>query len=509
MSSLQTLPKGDSAWLLRKAIERVMQQVSVLETNIGSSTTGNSNDTEIIFNDAGTLRGDKDFAWNKTSNILTIDGSATITGDLTVDTSTLKVDSTNDRVGIGTITPNQKLEVFTSTADTRVRINSTSVIATEYFRSGTGLWLVGSDSTNAFKIARGSNFGGSADYFAIASADAAATWYDAAGGTRMTLNSTGLGVGVSPAFKIHANGVIGTTNTFGAFTALQTAGGTGYRWTLANDNNFYLQYSPDGFGSTATSRIALDSSGNVGVGVTPSAWATYKAVSVGGIGASVFGLGSSQAGVAQGAFFNNGAGSGWAYSATSQVPTYYLQINGENIWNIAASGTAGAQITAWTPAMKLDASGNLLVGTTAPLSGNAAKFHLSTDSGTTRWAVGPYSSATNFIISAVGGSGVYLNGTAATSWTSASDERLKDIIEPITNAVSKVASLRAVIGKFKFDENNTRKPFLIAQDVQAVLPEAVDASNPDRLGVSYTDVIPLLVASIKELTTRVQTIEAR
>jgi hypothetical protein len=159
--------------------------------------------------------------------------------------------------------------------------------------------------------------------------------------------------------------------------------------------------------------------------------------------------------------------------------------------------------------MTLDASGNLLVGTTGPLAGNAAKLHLSTNSGTTRWAVGPYSDPNNFIVSAVGGSGVYLNGTAATSWTSASDERLKDIIEPISNAVSKIASLRAVIGKFKFDENNTRKPFLIAQDIQAVLPEAVDASNPDRLGVAYTDVIPLLVAAIKELTARVQTLEAR
>jgi hypothetical protein len=36
MSSLSTLPKGDSAWLLRKAIERIIQQISVQETNISS-----------------------------------------------------------------------------------------------------------------------------------------------------------------------------------------------------------------------------------------------------------------------------------------------------------------------------------------------------------------------------------------------------------------------------------------------------------------------------------------
>jgi hypothetical protein len=103
--------------------------------------------------------------------------------------------------------------------------------------------------------------------------------------------------------------------------------------------------------------------------------------------------------------------------------------------------------------------------------------------------------------------GVYL-GAGSTAWASASDERLKDIIEPIENGLTKVASLRAVIGKFKTDAEGTRRSFLIAQDVQAVLPEAIsttmvkdDETNTEYLGVSYTDVIPLLVASIKDLKT--------
>jgi hypothetical protein len=103
---------------------------------------------------------------------------------------------------------------------------------------------------------------------------------------------------------------------------------------------------------------------------------------------------------------------------------------------------------------------------------------------------------------AAGSNGVYLS-YGATSWTSASDEREKDIIEPITNAANKVSQLRAVIGKYKTDAEDTRRSFLIAQDVQAVLPEAVDASNPEKLGVQYTDVIPLLVAAIKELKTEI------
>jgi len=43
---------------------------------------------------------------------------------------------------------------------------------------------------------------------------------------------------------------------------------------------------------------------------------------------------------------------------------------------------------------------------------------------------------------------------------------------------------------------------LIAQDVQAVLPEIVKEAPDGYLGLAYTDVIPLLVASIKELSAK-------
>ena len=37
----------------------------------------------------------------------------------------------------------------------------------------------------------------------------------------------------------------------------------------------------------------------------------------------------------------------------------------------------------------------------------------------------------------------------------------------------------------------------------------IDANDPEKLGIQYTDVIPLLVASIKELTTRLTTLEQK
>ena len=85
---------------------------------------------------------------------------------------------------------------------------------------------------------------------------------------------------------------------------------------------------------------------------------------------------------------------------------------------------------------------------------------------------------------------------------------MKDIIEPISNAVAKVGSLRSVIGKFKTDDSSKRRSFLIAQDVQSVLPEAVDViGENNELGLRYTEVIPLLVAAIKELTAEVNALK--
>ena len=115
--------------------------------------------------------------------------------------------------------------------------------------------------------------------------------------------------------------------------------------------------------------------------------------------------------------------------------------------------------------------------------------------------------------------GVYL-AAGGGSWSSYSDERTKDIEENITDALVKVNKLRAVIGKYKTDEDGTRRSFLIAQDFLNNFPEAVDipkevlpkfegdvVEQNDKYGLSYTDVIPLLVASIKELSTKVTVLE--
>lgn len=110
-----------------------------------------------------------------------------------------------------------------------------------------------------------------------------------------------------------------------------------------------------------------------------------------------------------------------------------------------------------------------------------------------------------------GNSGGVTLSANSSSWSAISDERVKDIIEPIENALIKINTLRSVIGKYKTDEQGIRRPFLIAQDVQKILPEAIDTSidNEGTLGLRYSDVIPLLVSSIKELSVRLEDSESK
>ncbi|MGI0075911.1 MAG: hypothetical protein ACREAU_00715 [Nitrosopumilaceae archaeon] len=96
----------------------------------GDTVPGGAN-TNIQFNDNGLFGGDGDFTWNKTTNVLTITGSVNISSSLTVDTNTLVVDPTNNRVGINQLSPTSALDVsgdghFTG----RVGINNAIPIGT-------------------------------------------------------------------------------------------------------------------------------------------------------------------------------------------------------------------------------------------------------------------------------------------------------------------------------------------------------------------------------------------
>ena len=181
--------------------------------------------------------------------------------------------------------------------------------------------------------------------------------------------------------------------------------------------------------------------------------------------------------------------------------------------------------TSGTERMRIDSSGNVLVGTTSSVAstrmsveriggvGNEATIGF-TSGGTAKWKIGNNASDA-FVVYTPSDAGVYIS-SGATSWTGTSDERLKNITGNIENALDAVQTLRAVKFTWIADEENKSQVGLIAQDVQAVLPEIISEDAEGYLGIRYTETIPLLVAAIKEqqaiietLTTRIEALEVR
>jgi hypothetical protein len=118
-------------------------------------------------------------------------------------------------------------------------------------------------------------------------------------------------------------------------------------------------------------------------------------------------------------------------------------------------------------------------------------------------------SAANQLDVIAGGSGGVRLSSGATSWSAISDERLKTTLTPFDRAAEKVAALRPGTGRYLTDDASVSRSFLLAQDVQSVLPEAVSADEAGILSLRYADLIPLLVAAIQHQQERINALEAR
>jgi hypothetical protein len=453
-------------------------------------------------------------------------GSATITGDLTVDTSTLKVDSANNRVGVLTATPRVSLDVASGDIYSagQVTWGGSSPTANQGFLSYTGGNAV-IGSTGATSLLFYTN---GAERYSIGSTGIS-TW-SVGGSTAMTLNSTGLGVGVTPsAGRLHIKGGAAQSplvlDTLGYNQIVLQLNGANRGQIYADATNCFALVDSTG----SNLRLVVTDTGNVGVGVTPSAWgAAYKAVQQ-QFGASFFTSNAGSIGLS-GNCYNDGTN--WVYSSNNPATRYEIGPDaGNHRWFSAAAGTG--TIAFGSAKMTLDASGNLLVGTTSgsrrlevsgkigvtdaiEITGNNS---VSAATGNGQAAHGSSTTLGNVLLGQGSSYDItFLNksgsvagyvATGATTITTSSDERIKENLVPITNAISKVSLLRGVIGNFvkDFDPTLARQPFLIAQDVDKVLPEAVVKANPDQWGVNYTQVIPLLVAAIQELTAEVNALK--
>jgi len=235
--------------------------------------------------------------------------------------------------------------------------------------TGNATFRVGYDASNNLTITRNA---GDANIYLNATQSGAAQVWQLAGSEQMRLTSTGLGIGnTSPSSYNGAadNLVIGSSGSNG-MTIVSGTTGAGYimfadgtvgqqayegQITYDHASNFMA------FNTSATERARIDSSGNLGLGVTPSAWqSSYKALQVNSQGS----LSSSSSAIYLSNNFYQDTGGTNRYIATGTAGVAGWEGNVFR-WYQAASGSAGAVQTT-TNSMTLDASGNLGVGTTSP-----------------------------------------------------------------------------------------------------------------------------------------------
>jgi hypothetical protein len=299
----------------------------------------------------------------------------------------------------------------------------------------------------------------------------------------------------------------GTTQTYGllrlkgtTFTSALDFGTNGgnYNWIQATDSanlatNYDLAIQPNG--------------GNVGIGTTSPG--------------ALLHVGTTTAKI------RIGATAGSEYLDISRDSA-----TGNMIYNAAqtAFGTHNFQI-AGAEAMRIDSSGNLLVGTTNtnPIGGNVSGVTVSPvgflnvqrSAGTAgSMAIGNNTIGTLMTFYYTGGGSAVNVGqivitTTTSSFVGTSDYRLKEDIAPLASGISTIAALKPISYKWKLDQSVGEG--FIAHELGEVIPLALfgekDAVNENGSikpqGIDMTKIVPHLVAAIQELSAKVTALESR
>jgi hypothetical protein len=429
-------------------------------------------------------------ATGPSGNNIVVPGTATITGDLTVRTNAISATSTG--VGFGITTAAAAIDVVSSF---QWRSNTAGTDKLAMFSGGTGLIYLGSTTASAL----GFLYNGS---------------------TAMTLDSTGLGVGVSPSFNIHARGTtdgriqvegasgygmvfIQASSGNSAQLQLNSNGGSGRRYVVASNTSGQFLIGDE---TAVATRLLIDASGIVGIGVTPSAKLDVYQATLGtayfrgGYSARQLTLTATSDGV------NDGA-----------VHTFLI---GSSAGQYKFSNSSGTL-------MSLDASGNLLVGTTDTGSNSGIGIK-SVYSSTAPYVatVGSSTSASSYsyLLYSTGGTPAYKfyvsysGQISATSGTVAalSDARFKENVQDIDVGLGAILALKPRKFDWKAGKGKDIKGDrgFIAQEFEQVFPNLIEEwADPAPEGEApyksvRQDLIPVLVKAIQELTARVEALEA-
>lgn len=323
--------------------------------------------------------------------------------------------------------------------------------------------------------------------------------------------SGNLGIGTtSPSTKLNVVSASGYAAAIGGSTAVFAINSSGTAlWTnaalsaYAQGNLDATNYS---FKISGTERVVLDTSGNVGIGISPTV--------------------SEKLAVKQAAASQQGI---WVYASATDSQAR-LFCDGSAVGLAASYSSTGSYLpitftTSATERMRIDSSGSLLFGTTD-------------SSGTSGVGIKTIPSATAPNIKIVGSastsadSGMYMYSTGAGAFrfyvdyggtihatsiviSAISDERLKENIKDIDTGLDAIMALKPRRFDWKDGKGQNKKNAagFIAQEFEAVFPECVGTSEPGEDGIAYKDInheslVPTLVKAIQELNAKITALEA-
>ena len=411
-----------------------------------------------------------------------VDITGTLTSDgLTVDTNTLHVDATNNRVGIGTSSPYANLH---SVGTIKVATGNAQGILALGEGNGTavnvGLWRGAANAPTT-----DGNFLNLGGYDGMVFATGAAAIGSQT--ERMRIDSSG-------------NLLVGTTSSDDSTDGFKVKSG-GEKLTVTRDGAEPLvlnRRTSDGdivkfrkdnttVGSIGTSSGVLYIDGPSGNGISLPNNGVLPATS-GGARDNLTDLGASYARYKDlhlSGTINKTAGSG----------TFAIETSGSSSVNLNASSS-----------MKFTVGGSdshqFVNGSTERMRIETNAVRFSTDEVTPTGAGKDLGSPT------YQWRDIFLSGTAnAANFNTTSDATLKTNVETLSGSLDAVTSLRGV--SFDWLENGGSEIGVIAQEVEAVLPDVVSTNDEGIKSVKYGNMVAVLIEAIKEQQAQIDELKAK